>query len=402
MKNQLLLFSTILLASISLKAQPNFEKVKTKADKYISKSKYEKADQLLSETLQEAPYWGEGWDKLSKLKLFEWELAKREDKGLSFTLSTTDEDGNEIQNDSLTNVFAELLGRANPATIAYNEAINSMNLALIHNNTAYMTSIYLRNYSVDQYPDTAISKEAMNYFYKAETEFSKRNFAEAAQLYQKALDIEPKFYKASLYLGDSYYALEYYAQAIDKFKEAIEKFPNELEPRKYLADAFFYSGLYEKSLNAACEAIAVYPDLTMLANLQNIAKYNDKSLQLDWTPRAILPNRMNRKEQVNQIMTPWTFYTEAFENIKNQCNSNGIIEYSDLTNTRYLEVYCWEEMLKKSNDPILDNARKMQEKGYLDCYVFVNCFHQDFYEQYQDFVANNPGRVEAYLKSQMK
>ena len=65
--------------------------------------------------------------------------------------------------------------------------------------------------------------------------------------------------------------------------------------------------------------------------------------------------------------------------------------------TKYLEIYSWEKMLAESEDKSLDEAKKMQELGYLDCYVMITCFHQDFYEQYQDFAANNKDRIIKYF-----
>jgi hypothetical protein len=55
-------------------------------------------------------------------------------------------------------------------------------------------------------------------------------------------------------------------------------------------------------------------------------------------------------------------------------------------------------MLKNSTDPLLEEARKMQKDGYLDCYVLISCFHFDFYDQYADFVAKNREKVTEYYK----
>jgi len=47
---------------------------------------------------------------------------------------------------------------------------------------------------------------------------------------------------------------------------------------------------------------------------------------------------------------------------------------------------------------MLDQARKMQEAGFLDCYVLVTCYHIDFYDQYLDFVTKNKAKVVDYYK----
>ena len=63
-----------------------------------------------------------------------------------------------------------------------------------------------------------------------------------------------------------------------------------------------------------------------------------------------------------------------------------------------MELYSWEEMLKNSKDSSLDEARRMQKDGYLDCYVFVTCFHFDIYSQYLDFTKNNSNKIKEYYK----
>jgi hypothetical protein len=54
-------------------------------------------------------------------------------------------------------------------------------------------------------------------------------------------------------------------------------------------------------------------------------------------------------------------------------------------------------MLGKASATEFETARQMQEKGFLDCYVFINCFHNDFYQQYKHFVANNREHINKYF-----
>jgi len=75
-----------------------------------------------------------------------------------------------------------------------------------------------------------------------------------------------------------------------------------------------------------------------------------------------------------------------------------ITQPNPLTSAKYLEVYAWEEMLNNSDSNDLAEARRMQKEGYLDCYVLVTCYHYDFYNQYIDFVKNNPDKVVEYYE----
>jgi uncharacterized protein YjaG (DUF416 family) len=59
-------------------------------------------------------------------------------------------------------------------------------------------------------------------------------------------------------------------------------------------------------------------------------------------------------------------------------------------------VYGWEEMLRSETHKDLETAKQMQKLGYLDCYTFLTCFHDDFYQQYKHFVKNNKKKVRRY------
>src|SRR5690606_35572773 len=114
-----------------------------------------------------------------------------------------------------------------------------------------------------------VSSKAIKFFNKAEEEFKNKNYNKAGEYYQRAIEYQPDFYKALLYLGDTYYFMNNYIEAINKFKQCSEKYPHFLEPRKYLVDAYRKEGLYDKSYEEAIEAVLVYPDLSMFAKMED-------------------------------------------------------------------------------------------------------------------------------------
>lgn len=403
------LLSFLLCFFLGQAQNSKIEKKINKAENYIQAGNYDKAEKLMLKVVDKSPQYGKAWDVLTKTNLLQYQVLKNDPDQLTFRITTTSRDGEEIENDTLADAFAKIMNSINPTNLALNKAKHHMRLALAYSNDAYMASIYLRTYVVDETPDTAMADEAWKYFNKAEVEFGKRNFEEAAKLYQKALDIEPQFYKAALYLGDCYYHMEYFMQAADKFEDAIKKFPKELEPRKYLVDALMEEEVYDKALGEAIATMAVYPDLVMKAKLRNAARANGKRFSVDWVPRSVLPNKMALPPGVERYIAAedteptgsWVDYVAAFEKIKGDCDEKGIIHQSKLTDAGYLEVYSWEQMLENSDDPQLSDARKMEKLGYLDCYALITCFHYDFYEQYLDFVAKNPEKVTAYYQMLM-
>lgn len=412
MKKLLLLLSIVLLSCAFVNAQSNpLEKKLDKAKELVKKDKINDAEDYLVKVLDENPEFGDGWDYLSKIMYKKYKDAKQTDNMFNnMTITTKDKDGKEIKNDSLASSVMELLTSIKPSKKAFNKYIYTMKKALLTSTDATGCSIVLRNYFVDVEIDSVVTKKALKYFNDAEEEFAKKNYEKAAKSYKRAIEEQPNFYKASLYLGDSYFFTGNYVEAIKYFKEASQKFPDQLEPRKYLVDAYAKEGLYENCLNEAIEVSTVYPDLNMFEKLEDAAYLNNKKIDIKWTARGCFPNKIikdSSKTDLNEYVDdkkvatkePWTFYEKALGKISADCDANGLINNSSLTKTKYLEVYSWEEMLKNSSDSSLDEAKKMMKEGYLDCYVLVTCYHIDFYEQYKDFASKNKEKIIKYYNT---
>lgn len=410
MKNKsILLLAFIFCFAIGYAQSSQLDKKLDKAKELVQKEKYTEAETYLEKVLVENPEFGDAWTLLAKIRYKFYKDAKASD-GIfdNMVITTKDKDGKEIKDDSLANSLRSLLTGVKPSKKAFSKYIYTMRKALLTSRDASYCSILLRNYYVDIEIDTALTKKALKYYNEAESEFGKKNYDKAAKLYKRAIDEQPDFYKANLYLGDSYYFMGNYIEAIKYFKECSQKFPNELEPRKYLVDAYAKERLYSKSLEEAIASMAVYPDLNMLEKLEDAAYLNDKKIDIRWTPRPVFPNKIkdSTKSSLNEYVEenktetkdPWIYYQKAFATIRPFCNDKGIINTkNDLTASQYMEVYCWEEMLKNSNDKSLEEARRMQKDGFLDCYVLVTCYHFDFYDQYKDFASKNQKKIIEYF-----
>ncbi len=412
-KNLLLIFSFLLSFSLAQSQSNPLEKKMEKAYKLVEKDKIDEAGDYMEKLLTAYPGYGPGWDYFIKIRYQQYLNSKNADNifGGNITVTTKDEKGKKVEekDDSLAQSLMKMLNEIKPSKIAFDKYKYTMREATLFSNDAFYSSMLLRTNFVDEPRDTAVGRKALKYFNDAEEKFEKKNYSDAAKLYKRAIDEQPDFYKAALYMGDCFYYIGNYIEAIKSFKCAVEKFPNELEPRKYLMDAYAKEKLYEETLAEAISAMAVYPDQSIAFSKMDDALYlNDKKLDIKWIPRGIFPNRiisdsstLNKYQPKTELecKSPWTFYKNSFSTINSFCNEKGIIEKPNkLTTSKYMEVYGWEEMLKNSQDPILDEARKMQKDGYLDCYVLVTCFHFDFYDQYLDFAENNKSRITEYYK----
>lgn len=411
-KLALFLLSSFLFINSYLHAQTADDVKKfNKIEQLIEKNKVEKAEKKLISLLEESSNYGDAWDLYGNIKYFQYEQSKNTPNIFQNTIiTTTDEDGNKIENSELSNSLSSLFASINPNKQAYFRYLRALRLAMAHSQTAYKSSMGLRHELHENDADTTLKEKEIELFKKAEKEFQSKNYNKAATYYQEALVVNPNYYKALLYLGDSYYMLENYMDAIKKFNDCIERFPNSIEPRKYLVDSYLNEGLYKDALQAAIESKTAYPDLIMDYRMLQAASKNGMINTVPFMERFVLPNRPSadslimrplEKEGPNyEIPVFWNFYSAALLKIDEYCDSEGIIKTkTSLTNSNYLEVYSWETMLKESQHKDLDIAREMQKLGFLDCYVLLSCYHDDFYNQYSHFVKNNKEKVLEYYQN---
>ena len=413
MIRRLKLIILIILSSQFAFSQTNPAEVKLeKVYELIDKNKIDNAEKQLVDLLEKYPSFGKGWDLLNKIKYYNYEQAKKLPNPFeNLSITTTDEDGKKIENDSLSSSILSLFSKMNPGETAYNDWLLTLRKATISSNTAYTCAINLRNALRSFEVDTLVSSKALKYFNKAEEEFKNKNYNKAAENYQRALEYQPDFYKALLYLGDSYYFTENYIEAIKNFKKCSDTYPFFLEPRKYLVDAYTKEGMYDKALEESIEALMVYPDLSIFSRMEDAVYSLGNRLTIGWHPRAVLPNTIDldsnklvRKDDTDlkesNSNSPWDYYTKALPKIESYCDDRGIITNSNsLTSSKYLEIYSWEEMLNNSDSEELAQAREMKSKGFLECYVFITCFHDDFYDQYVHYVKNNREKILDYYKT---
>ena len=411
MKKTFLLIAAVCIQTVALFSQSNpLDKKMEKVYALVEKEKYKDATENLEKLLEDNPEYGKGWDFLLKLRYKDYQDSKATDGMFNnISVTTKDKKGKKAENDSMTNALVAMLSKYSPSKIAFSKYLYTIRQALLSSEDAYQSSALLRSLNIDPETDTAVSKKALKFFNDAEQEFAKKNYAAAAKIYKRAIEEQPDFFKASLYMGDCFYFTEDYVNATEAFKTAVTTFPNLLEPRKYLIDSYAKQHLYDKCLDECVQAMCLYPDLIVAVKMDDAAYYMNKKIDFRWTPRTVMPNKIvdttlsslneYKPEKPKTVNAPWSFYQKALDNMKPNCNSKGVvITPNKLSDAGYLEVYSWEEMLKNSTDPSLDQARKMQKDGFLDCYVLITCFHYDFYDQYHDFVTKRKDKVLQYYK----
>lgn len=386
-------FLVLLLFSLQwLMAQNiDYDAILRKSDAYKQSQEYDKGIKYLQGILKKNPFIGAFWDELAGF------YQRKEQTSNVISISTGDINDKNFLNDLLM----QALTRPNYYKMIYTSRCGA---ACGYGST--WCEILLRNMLVDHPVDTAVSTEAKEYFDKAEKDFGDQNFGKAIENYKKAIEKDSTYYKANLYLGDTYYAMKDYKNAILYFKQGIIAQPNLLEPRKYLVDAYLNADAYEDALDACVKGICVYPDFSMMIKLKDIHEALGHKFNYCKLMRTVLPNgtELDKKSEKQVVIvrpiknSAWLQYKQGILNFKSISDSKEIIyDQNGKTPLQYQEIEAWKYMLSNSNSNILEDAKKIEQDGYLECYVMIDNFHVDFYNQFKVWIEGNKEKVATYL-----
>ena len=155
-------------------------------------------------------------------------------------------------------------------------------------------------------------------------------------------------------------------------------------------------------IEKALYSLIAYPEEELYDVFYVILNKQHRALNRNWIARRYTINSLTEiNEPIDEV--PWNEYRKAKEDIKPYCNSEGlIIKKNSLTKHKYMEVYAWEQMLKRPECTRIanfDRARRMQAAGYLDVYVLFSLYHIDLYGQYRSFSAQNKEKIRQYIET---
>lgn len=250
--------------------------------------------------------------------------------------------------------------------------------------------------------DTLVGEQAKEYYSKGQQAQSTGDYAEAIRYFEKAFREDTTYYGAASDLAYVYYKDDKTGKAIEWFTRAAKLQPEMLEPHFYLVEIYTNQKDWEHAYTACLNAMIQYPFTGYMTRMETICEKLNKTFTLHWMDRDYFPAVVTIQNQEQATSQPWSFYTGAKDRLSSYCDDNGVIKKSNtVTDSKYLEVYSWEYMLKKSDDDTkeIGFARRMQEQGYLDCFALFSMYHITFNQQYIHFRDNNRDRLKTYIET---
>ena len=261
--------------------------------------------------------------------------------------------------------------------------------------------IYYRRQYLDTDVQTDIKSEAKKVYEKAEENFASGNYNKAIEQYRQALEIQPDYYKAALYLGDAYYLKQDYDSAVKYFDLCMKRFPYEMEPAKFLTDAYYKKGDYEKALEVCIDGLTLFPEKGMIAKLELIAGKLNKNFNYQWVRRGVEPSRSMFSKDTPGLSGAWKVYQDAAKEAYKRKLVDGALETDSLMEgTRYPEVYAWKKMLESpyGNAAEFTRARQAMNAGYLEPYVLLIQYHMNFHQQWLHYKKDPENKIRSFFK----
>jgi tetratricopeptide (TPR) repeat protein len=261
---------------------------------------------------------------------------------------------------------------------------------------------YLRKLLIEnQHSDSTFSDKAKSYFEEGEEFYEKKDWEKAALNFSKALKEEPQYYDACINLGKSYWNNEQIDSAYKYFDLAKILQPTYLEPFGYKISLLMDQDLKHRAKKECLEGICRIPGNDVKLQYQKILYQENKYMDEHRFIRYFYPNVIGKDQ--DDVNGAFGYYREAKKLVSDFCDVDGIIGENNLTDHKYLEVYCWDKMLREAEEipEVVEFAQKMKEEGYLDCYVLISMYHIDFYPQVKHFLMDEDNRqkVKTYINT---
>ena len=293
--------------------------------------------------------------------------------------------------------------KAKKALFDHYNAVYYANMSVPFNSRA---SSMLRDLYVDKiyYSKKSLNIQSLELLEKANQEMSFQNYQLAIDLYERSYSLDSNNYSALIGLGKSHAKMEYYGKAIQYYNQAKLLQPMINESNKLLASALLKKGEYTLALNECKNSLLIYPEESIFSMMHTILDEQNKQLQRNWVLRLSPINNIDdyyHRARLFDNQLHFSHYQDAMESAKEYYDINGLLKDGvSLPISQYLEVYCWEKMLKATEGmdvPALSYARYLQNKGLLEPYILINLFNVDLYAQFSHFVENKKNVAQNFI-----
>jgi tetratricopeptide (TPR) repeat protein len=254
--------------------------------------------------------------------------------------------------------------------------------------------------------------------------FKERDYKKAAVEYEKAANLDPTWYEAALYTGNSFYALKEHDKAAVWFAKAIALDPNRETAHRYWADSLMQSGKNKEAevkfidaINAEPYSSAAWRGLTQYAGRSNIKLSHPKiSVPVDFSAsengntKITLGNLTGGKDEDGSFA--WTMYGisralwqtdkegKLSDKFAKTYPGERVYRHSLAEETEALRMVLSalknDKKIKKV-DSSLTLLKKIDTEGLLEAYILYARSDAGIRQDYTVYRQNNRDKLRRYL-----
>jgi tetratricopeptide (TPR) repeat protein len=263
--------------------------------------------------------------------------------------------------------------------------------------------------------------EADRLIREGEQAFQAHDYAKARECYQRAAELEPKNYLASLWTGDACFAARQLEPACEWFRRTITIDPDNETAHRYLADALAKLGRKDEAMDEYIAAVLCepYQRLTrqhFTERLRAVAESKGRmiprfpalqvSVEGKETKLGMDPNDGLLMMAYNICALGWRVkdFAEAYP--KEKASRRSLRE----------EVYAIEAMLETAKDikggkpedvaeahferwqPIIDGLAALKTEGLLEAYALFERVDADLAKDYVSYRAEHRDKLKRYIR----
>jgi len=263
---------------------------------------------------------------------------------------------------------------------------------------------------------------AQSAFDEALQPFVSRDYKTAVAAYEKAATLDPKWYEAALYTGNTYYAMKEFDKAGIWFAKAIAIDPNRETAYRYWADGLALSGKEKEAVDKYLDAIIAEPYSS--AAWRGLSQYAQRSGIKLAHPKIEIPVNVSSSGKGETNITlgigdktddgsfAWTMYglsravwlsdkdgklskdfSKAYPNEK--VYRHSLAEEMDALHT-VLTVLKESKEVKKPAQSFV-TLKKLNDEGLLESYILFVRADAGIKQDYPAYRQNNRDKLKRYL-----
>ena len=250
------------------------------------------------------------------------------------------------------------------------------------------------------------------YFQQAETAFVQSNYDEALKLYRKALEADPKYYKAALYIGDCYVQKQEWDNAETAYQQAISIDPLRETAYRYSGTPLMKQKKFDLALDRYIEAYITepYSDLSV----RGITQWAEITGARLGHPKVDIPkfgygpdgkpSTVMNETSLTEGSKAWLAYSLTRDAWHKQKFAKAFPNEKTYRHSLQEEVDAIRETLKSAKEqklshPHFDILQKLDNEGLLEAYVLLAMPDDGIAQDHPAYLKDNRAKLRQYVRN---